>query len=320
MNKVIDKIITSVHESDNTKVVWHNPETGQLKIFGNNGWEVAGGGKLPELPEIIESGWVLDKDTLGIAAKVVEEKPNTCSYMSNYGPDYEGWKFADIPTLSVGESYELVEVGTNNKVTVVVIGMVYGPYTGYKFEGNLDINKIYSYGTYKAGFTNTASAEGAVASGVGTTASGNNSHAEGYCTVASGKESHAEGGGDYVGAAGYQYSTASGNCAHAEGSATLASGDCAHAEGWNTTASGNHSHTEGECTIASSYNQHVQGKYNIDDSSGVYQFIIGNGIGLNNRSNALAVKWDGTIVLWRDRNTPLELTPYKLEKLLALVD
>lgn len=158
--KITDKIVTSKIQPTQTNVVWHNPETGELKIFGNTGWELAGGGKLPE---IIESGWVLDKDTLGIAAKVVEEKPNTCSYVSNYGPNYEGWKFASSPALSVGESYELVEVGTNNKVTVVFIGMVYGPYTGYKFEGNLDLNKIYSYGTYKEGFTNTASAEGAVA-------------------------------------------------------------------------------------------------------------------------------------------------------------
>jgi hypothetical protein len=24
-------------------VAWHNPETGELKMFGNKGWEVVGG-------------------------------------------------------------------------------------------------------------------------------------------------------------------------------------------------------------------------------------------------------------------------------------
>ena len=41
--KIIDKIVTSVTQPQQTNVLWHNPETGELKMFGNKGWEVVGG-------------------------------------------------------------------------------------------------------------------------------------------------------------------------------------------------------------------------------------------------------------------------------------
>ena len=41
--KIIDKIVTQVTQPQQTNVLWHNPETGELKIFGNKGWEVVGG-------------------------------------------------------------------------------------------------------------------------------------------------------------------------------------------------------------------------------------------------------------------------------------
>lgn len=287
--KIINKIVTSQTAPKTTNVLWHNPETGELKIFGNTGWELAGGGKLPE---IVESGWELDKETGGIATKIVLEKPNTCSYKTSFNPEYEGWKFITNPTLSVGESIELIEVGTNKKVNVTVTGLISGPYSGYKLEGELDSSKTYRFGSFLLEINNIASSLGAVS----------------------------EGGG-YFDITGIPvFNTSSGESSHSEGYGTVASGFASHAEGNYTTASGDYSHSEGDGTIASSGRQHVQGKYNIDDPNDVYQFIIGNGIHPGDRSNAFAVKWDGTIVLWKDVNTPLELTPSKLEKLLALVD
>lgn len=41
--KIIEKIVTSVTQPQQTNVLWHNPETGELKMFGNKGWEVVGG-------------------------------------------------------------------------------------------------------------------------------------------------------------------------------------------------------------------------------------------------------------------------------------
>lgn len=109
------------------------------------------------------------------------------------------------------------------------------------------------------------------------------SFAEGLNTTASGENSHAEGWG----------TTASGDSSHAEGKYTTASGGISHAEGYSTTASGICSHAEGEKTIASSNKQHVQGKYNVEDSSGTYAHIVGNGTSDTARSNAHTLDWSG---------------------------
>lgn len=42
--KITEKIVTSVTQPQQTNVLWHNPETGELKMFGNKGWEVVGEG------------------------------------------------------------------------------------------------------------------------------------------------------------------------------------------------------------------------------------------------------------------------------------
>ena len=128
---------------------------------------------------------------------------------------------------------------------------------------------------------------------------GNWSVAEGLQTVASGADSHSEG---YL-------TDAAGNFSHAEGSSTAASGSASHAEGGNTRAYGNFSHAEGSSCWASAHFSHAQnlytraaseaqtaiGKYNVSDSADTYALIIGNGTADNARSNALTVKWDGTV-------------------------
>ena len=100
-------------------------------------------------------------------------------------------------------------------------------------------------------------------------ATGVSSHAEGNNTITSGESSHAEGLG------------------------TKASGSSAHAEGTGSEAKGDDSHAEGQGTIASGNSQHAQGNFNIEDSSGVYADIIGNGTDSNHRSNAATVDWSG---------------------------
>ena len=133
------------------------------------------------------------------------------------------------------------------------------------------------------GSNTTASGENSHAEGSNTTASGIVSHAEGESTIASGVVSHAEGFNTRAG----------GNSSHAEGFNTTASGNTSHAEGFNTTASGNTSHAEGEKTIASGQYQHVQGKYNIEDTTGTYAHIVGNGTSDGARSNAHTLDWNG---------------------------
>lgn len=132
------------------------------------------------------------------------------------------------------------------------------------------------------GYNSLALGEDSHAEGCKTIASGLSSHAEGNETTASGSCSHAEG---------YE-TTASGSFSHAECNGTTASGNHSHAEGVGTTASGGGSHAEGYKTIASSNYQHVQGQYNIEDSSGTYADIVGNG-NINRRSNAYTLDWEG---------------------------
>ena len=41
--KITEKIVTSVAQPQQTNVMWHNPDTGEFKIFGSKGWDNAGG-------------------------------------------------------------------------------------------------------------------------------------------------------------------------------------------------------------------------------------------------------------------------------------
>lgn len=115
------------------------------------------------------------------------------------------------------------------------------------------------------------------------TASGEASHAEGMATKASGNYSHAE--GKETNAEGYQ--------SHAEGLKTTAKGDQSHAEGSVTSATRPGAHAEGWQTIASSAWQHVQGQCNIEDTTGTYAHIVGNGTKDTKRSNAHTLDWSG---------------------------
>ena len=115
------------------------------------------------------------------------------------------------------------------------------------------------------------------------TASGEASHAEGMATTASGKYSHAE--GKETKAEGYQ--------SHSEGFKTTAKGDHSHTEGSLTSATRTGAHAEGLWTIASSVYQHVQGQYNIEDTTGTYAHIVGDGTKEALRSNAHTLDWSG---------------------------
>ena len=123
-----------------------------------------------------------------------------------------------------------------------------------------------------------------------------------YSSNTAGVWAHAEGGG----------TTASGDGSHAEGGSTTASGNDSHAEGHGTTASGRHSHTEGYYTKASSNDQHVQGRFNVEDTEGKFAFIIGNGRSDYERSNAIAIDWNG-LIYPNNSDTGIDLTSLSTE-------
>lgn len=180
-------------------------------------------------------------------------------------------------------------------------------------------NTTLGYRATAEGIDTTSSARGSHAEGWYSIASGDSSHVEGYQTVASGDSSHAEG----------SLSDASGENAHAEGKQTTAIGDASHAEGFksvakagfshaegNSTAEGPRSHAEGSetvaskeschsegySTIASNFASHVGGKFNKLMTTGGSSsnkvgdvFVIGNGSGSTNKSNAFRVTYAGAV-------------------------
>lgn len=143
-------------------------------------------------------------------------------------------------------------------------------------------------------------------SGYESKASGTAAHAEGYTTNATGRGAHAEGIGTGAGsydathAEGYA-SKAVGKYSHAQNDRTNALGESSHAEGSQTWAQGAYSHAQGVGTNANRKSQTAIGEYNKIESGsqttrGDYVLVVGNGTSGSNRSNAFALKWDGTLV------------------------
>ena len=100
---------------------------------------------------------------------------------------------------------------------------------------------------------------------------------------------------------------ASGSYSTALCGGTKATGNYSFAEGDTTEASGDSSHSSGRNTIANHFCQNVFGAYNVADTStaqsnqrGNYVEIVGNGTGVNARSNARTLDWSGNEVLAGD--------------------
>lgn len=142
----------------------------------------------------------------------------------------------------------------------------------------------YTFGTRKSGYDigNYSFVEG-----TSNVSSGYSAHAEGFTTTATGNHAHAEG----------NYNTAEGNHSHAEGQSNSAVGLNSHVEGVSSVAHGEASHAQNRGTRAYNDYQTAMGQYNQYGNvvSATYALIIGNGTDDNNRSNALAVTWDGNV-------------------------
>ena len=167
-------------------------------------------------------------------------------------------------------------------------------------------NSPFSYNSNEAGgieVTNYTTASGSSAFAVGNDnlASGSSSTALGRGTIASGDDSTAIGAN----------TEASGGSSTAMGQDTKAIGNNSTAMGWQTTASGTASTAMGGYTTASDYASVVIGQFNSSGSSATSAtsfstsnpaFVIGNGTGSDNRSDALTVLFDGTTTIAGDLN------------------
>ena len=176
-----------------------------------------------------------------------------------------------------------------------------------KYKSSNSALKAYTFGTrqdgsvlggfsFAEGYNTVARGRYSHSEGYQCKAIGYNSHAEGYNTTAKGRSSHAENNGDAYGSYSHAEGTAVtyGYHSHAEG-ASHASGEYSHSEGYQTGADGNYSHAQNFGTQAKGEAQTAIGKFNIEDTNNTYALIVGNGTDVNHRSNALTVKWDGTI-------------------------
>ena len=183
------------------------------------------------------------------------------------------------------------------------------------------------------GSKTTASGACAFASGDRSTASGDYSTAFGDGTSASGETSAAF---NYAGAKGLASFGANAGIAKGEesfaanygvtnGEASFACND-GTATGYgsfavgNSTANGKYSFCCGDGAIANGHSQTVMGMYNVPQGTGEYKvdtdyaFILGNGSSNNARSNAIAIRWDGSVVLANGT----VLTPQQLSKVTEL--
>jgi len=152
-------------------------------------------------------------------------------------------------------------------------------------------NKCVARGKFSTAIGHNAQATGnsSFAIGVDVRAKGGISTAMGHSTVASGSASTAMG----------INTIASKIASTATGLYTTASGDASASFGNYTTAYGNNSIAMGSNTIASAFSSVVLGQNNIEEGNNTVWietdplFVIGNGIGFMDRSNAFEVKKNG---------------------------
>lgn len=124
-----------------------------------------------------------------------------------------------------------------------------------------------------------------VSLGNGSLASGSGSIAAGLTTFAQGDASAAFGSGCYATGA---KSIVAGSGTEAEGEAAVAFGYGSYAKGKNSIALGNYTVTGTNDT-----DQLVYGRYNLENNTGTYALIVGNGTSTSARSNCHTLSWTG---------------------------
>ncbi len=195
--------------------------------------------------------------------------------------------------------------GTDNDTGLVTSGQKNNTTLGYRATAEGIDTTSSARGSHAEGRYSIASSDSSHVEGYQTVASGDSSHAEGSLSVASGENAHAEGKqttaiGDASHAEGFK-SVAKAGFSHAEGDST-AEGPRSHAEGSETVASKESCHSEGYSTIACNFASHVGGKFNKLMTTGGTSsnkvgdvFVIGNGSGSTNKSNAFRVTYAGAV-------------------------
>lgn len=184
---------------------------------------------------------------------------------------------------SYAGGYQTAAIGDNSYVT----GYSFAYPFDYINPDSTDEEIIEAWGTHKFSL---AKGDYSFVSGSCNLALGTEDSADGANNIACGGYSHASG----------TYTKASGAGSSTEGFRTKANGNFSRAIGNFTEANGNQSFTGGIGTVANGNSTTAIGRFNVSDTvdsdgEGDYAFIVGNGVDSDHKSNAFAVKWDGTI-------------------------
>ena len=247
---------------------------------------------------------------------VIGNKGTKTAYQNGLaGGGYNGIK-AGNASLAFGTTRDFESSGFNSNVSGIIAGKIFGQsaetYQGgniaFGFAENSGLIKSSGVGSFAIGFsssiatdkgiqsTSTGSiAMGACYNGGKIKSSGTGSIAVGYSSGVSYSIEATGQGAFAVGEASSdsQSLKATGASSFAQGRGVQATGFGSVAHGYKSIASGNYATANGFVTKASSHNQFVIGKRNIEDSSGQYSFIIGNGTADDARSNAYTLDWQG---------------------------
>ena len=245
------------------------------------------------------------RDTIADVKELAEDAAKTATNYLSFDPNTGldvGYAGSSAKTRIKGDGVEIFDGDGNSAAFFGTENNAPTSRVGYTSSGHsvTDANGMRIYGgNGTTQIANLGYGEGATESGVAmapyytfgsrnlSSVVGNYSVAEGSAVIASGLNSHAEG----------YFTEATGSGSHAEGNHSKAVGNDSHAEGVFTVANGHGSHAGGYGTITSTNYQTVLGTFNEEDIDGVYAFIIGNGTNENSRSNALAVEWNGNLVI-----------------------
>lgn len=171
-------------------------------------------------------------------------------------------------------------------------------------------------GKYNTTIIDNTPASGSVIhiEGLSNKANGLVSHTEGYDNTNKSDYTHVEGqrnnvnGGSQNHIEGAGHSVTSASCNHVEGYGHIVSqnNQYGHVEGCENITNQNVSyyHVGGQGNIVTANHQTLIGKYGIPGS---YAFVIGNGSGTSDRSNALTVDWNGVLNAQGVLNTQVDV-------------
>jgi hypothetical protein len=242
--------------------------------------------------------WYKDKNAFRIGYVLITDPLNVGqgSFASGYQSQASG-KFASAIGYKANASNTSSFASGNNAISSGINSCAIGYFT-----------QATNTNAFASGYQSVASGQNSCAIGSGAEAKGTNSFAAGYGAEASTGNSCAIGlgakaSGSSAVALGSALTVASGDYSTAIGSVSVSSGNYSTSIGIGTQATGVYATAMGRLTTAQASNSFVVGRYNVLDGSTSSWintdplFVVGNGSGTSDRSNAFEVQKNGVVFI-----------------------